>query len=154
MSGVTVLGKGTLGLGLAVCGLAESALARFRQRKALLLPWLGIPIALGVTGWLKVFVGRPRPAELLQGLGVTIAESGSSFPSGHATVACAVAAALSIRWPKGKVIWWSVAALVGLSRIALGLHWPSDVAAGALIGCGVVSVLLWVEERFWIFKKN
>lgn len=62
--------------------------------------------------------------------------TGPSFPSGHAGRAFAVAAVLSRQarspWLKGGV--FAIAALTGVSRIYLGLHWPSDVLVGSLVG--------------------
>lgn len=57
-----------------------------------------------------------------------------SFPSGHTLHAVAFAAALSAAYPALAPVLWGFAALVGVSRVVLGLHYPSDVAAGAVIG--------------------
>ncbi len=58
----------------------------------------------------------------------------NSFPSGHTTVSFALAAVLSKRFPRLSVPLFLTAALVGASRVYLGSHYPSDVAAGALLG--------------------
>jgi membrane-associated phospholipid phosphatase len=61
----------------------------------------------------------------------------ASFPSGHATTAFALAAVLSLWYPRWTAAWLALAAIVGWSRIALGSHFPSDVAAGAILGAAV-----------------
>jgi undecaprenyl-diphosphatase len=57
-----------------------------------------------------------------------------SFPSGHTLHAVAFSVVLSSHYPAFAPLTWSFAALIALSRVVLGLHYPTDVAAGALIG--------------------
>lgn len=57
-----------------------------------------------------------------------------SFPSGHAMHAFSFAILLSYYLPEVSALAWGFAALVAISRITLGLHYPTDVAAGAFIG--------------------
>lgn len=155
MSWLTHLGDSKVVLSLAALGMAESAVAwgrlasrhETKQRPPPLIPWLGIPVAVLLTGWLKQLVGRPRPAEVIPTLGFLQNTRGDSFPSGHATLAFALAGALSFRWPRGRCWWFGLASLVAVSRVALGVHWPSDVVAGAGIGVGVVVSFMWVEQR-------
>lgn len=65
----------------------------------------------------------------------------ASFPSGHATTAFATAVVLAAWYPRQAVVFVGLAVLVGLSRILLGAHFPSDVLAGALLGSGVALVV-------------
>ena len=58
----------------------------------------------------------------------------ASFPSGHATTAFAAAVVLTLWFPRGAVPFLGLAVLVGCSRVMLGVHFPSDVLAGALLG--------------------
>lgn len=76
-----------------------------------------------------------------------------SFPSGHAAISCMIAVFLSARWPRLAPVFYTVAALVSLSRIYLGLHYPSDVLCGAAIGIGVARLTLTVaRRRKWLTK--
>lgn len=103
---------------------------------ALLLALSGLGGALLVTVS-KALIARPRPA-----LWSTVELSSYSFPSGHTLGTAACAGALAIvatrRMPRWQPAWWSTAliwvVLIGLSRMTLGVHWPSDVLAGAVTG--------------------
>lgn len=80
-----------------------------------------------------------------------------AFPSGHSTTAFLVAAVLILAWPKddhrgrAALVFLSLAALIGLSRIAVGAHWPLDVLTGAAGGWIAGSLGVWLSSRlrFW-----
>lgn len=99
-----------------------------------------------VTG-LKVAVQRARPYNAFSDVvprtpryeGVAAGLSSYSFPSGHAANAFVLATALTVTFPEWYVATpaYAWAASVALSRLWLGVHYPSDVAVGALIGTGL-----------------
>jgi undecaprenyl-diphosphatase len=84
---------------------------------------------------IKPVVNRPRPYEVIaEARLIDQRPTTASFPSGHAARAFAGALAASRVFPAGQVVWWPLAVAIGISRIYVGAHWPSDVLAGALLG--------------------
>lgn len=65
-----------------------------------------------------------------------------SFPSGHASAAYAAATVLGSLWPERAAEFLGTAKLVGQSRVYSGVHYPSDVAAGARLGVAIASRML------------
>jgi undecaprenyl-diphosphatase len=80
------------------------------------------------VGGMKSLVSRPRPQEALAG------SFTHSFPSGHAATAFLMATLLSERYPRAKEFFYGAAVLVAVSRLLIGVHYPSDVLAGAFLG--------------------
>ena len=90
-----------------------------------------------LTAALKFAFSRPRPKKTYPDDIVVYTKAGSySFPSGHTSQAFATATSISLLYPKWYIIapayLW--ASSVGYSRMYLGVHYPSDVLAGAIIG--------------------
>ena len=128
--------------------LAATALGVWwRCRRELVAGGIGVALAVAATEILKQVVHRPRPVDLVPGLFVAHHVGNPSFPSGHTTAAFALAAVLSVAWPRGRWLWWGLAAGVAGSRVYLGLHYPSDCLAGALIGSGMVFGTVWMVRR-------
>jgi len=83
----------------------------------------------------KPLVGRSRPNVLHTDIDVIgTKETNASFPSTHASNAFAGAFALGQAIPEGRVIFWSIAVLVAISRVYVGVHYPLDVLFGGLVG--------------------
>jgi len=92
---------------------------------------------------LKPIVDRPRPFVAIAGLPVIDGKPQSpSFPSGHAARAVAGAIAGSRMLPGAGWVLWPVGAAVAISRVYIGVHWPTDVIAGAIIGLACVWFVL------------
>lgn len=106
----------------------------------------------GLIGLLKTVLHRPRP-DIFTPL---VLEKGFSFPSGHSMVAISLYGFLAYlllrqgksgasRWGAGILI--TLIGLVGLSRVYLGVHWPSDVLGGYIAGAGWLLVCVLVSEE-------
>jgi membrane-associated phospholipid phosphatase len=93
------------------------------------------PIAIGFNYVVKLIVRRPRP--MLEGLPpLGGAPSSLSFPSAHATASFAVATAMTRVDPLGALT-FVLAFVLAIGRPYLGMHYPSDVLAGAILGVGL-----------------
>ena len=92
----------------------------------------------GVTSVLKYSINRKRPFETYPDIAKKAKAGSPSFPSGHTSSAFATATSLSLAYPEWYVIVpsFAYAGAVAYSRMDLGVHYPSDVAAGAIIGAG------------------
>jgi undecaprenyl-diphosphatase len=87
---------------------------------------------------LKRFTGRRRPCQIEPHCWATLLPPDQfSFPSGHTMTAFAVAVSLSLFYPSVTIGLLFCALSIALSRILLGMHFLSDVVAGALIGTGL-----------------
>lgn len=90
----------------------------------------------------KPLLGRPRPYELDRAARLVAVPAGSSWPSGHAALAAAMAGAVAPALPRrARVGVATTVGLVGLSRAYVGVHHPTDIAGG--IGLGVLSAAAW-----------
>ena len=107
-----------------------------------------------ITFALKETVNRERPFVTYPDIEQATTATGPSFPSGHASLAFATATSLSMAYPKWYIIAPSFAwaSAVSYSRMVLGVHYPSDVLAGAIIGSG--SAYLSYKFNKWVNKKQ
>ena len=145
---VTLSGSAAFLLPASVVAVLALLLAK-RRFEALLMGASMVTAPLLVYG-LKALVARARPA-----LWETQGYWGSSFPSGHtlstATFATAAALCLARLWPRSAkpamvaALLWT--GLVALSRLVLGVHWPSDVLAALCLGAFIPLALSVVFDR-------
>jgi len=131
----------------------------------LLLPWirknpervwgglLGAVIMTILLRVLKEMLGIPRPLGILPEESVIVIGPGhrrGAFPSGHTATIALYAGILALsttrRLYAGLAI--ALAGLIGVSRIAVGVHWPSDVLAGLILGWGSAWAGLCLAERW------
>lgn len=83
---------------------------------------------------LKNLIARPRPFITYEELVPLISQSGWSFPSGHSLSSFTAATAVFYHHKKAGILCYLLAAAIAFSRLYVGVHYPSDVVCGALIG--------------------
>ena len=147
---------------------------------------IGVPVAMAVASWIKhdkellkdaLYVGTSVAGAFVVTYGMKYLvdrerpydrwpdrvhaysrENSPSFPSGHTATAFALATSLCVRYPKWYVIAPSAlwACSVGVSRMNVGVHYPSDVLAGAAIGAGCAVVNVYVNRWLnrWLFGER
>lgn len=116
---------------------------------------LGVNTVL--TYSLKYSINRVRPYEAYAAeITAYSVESSASFPSGHTSLAFATATSLSLKFPKWYVIapGYVWAGYVGYSRMNLGVHYPTDVLAGAVLGAGSAFLTYKINEWYWKKRDN
>jgi undecaprenyl-diphosphatase len=127
--------------------MSQQVLAAVMVRVGFLFVAIGAPSLFASI--IKRFIGRARPGVggslnpyLFDPFHWTAAYAGS--PSGHATTAFAVLAAFGSLWPRARTAFLIYALLIAASRMVVTAHYPTDVAAGALVGIvGVLMVRRW-----------
>jgi membrane-associated phospholipid phosphatase len=107
-----------------------------------------------ITNIFKYSINRPRPYITYPEIEKAGSGGSPSFPSGHTSTAFAFATSVSIAYPRWYIIVpsyvWAFA--VAYSRMDLGVHYPSDVLAGALIGAG--SAYLCYQGQKWLNRRR
>jgi undecaprenyl-diphosphatase len=106
--------------------------------------WLAVALTFTIVDDVsKPFTGRLRPFQVMTDMKLIDARPASeSFPSNHAAMAAAGALALTRMMPGSGWVLWPLALLISGSRIYLGLHWPSDVLAGLILGFAIAWLVL------------
>jgi membrane-associated phospholipid phosphatase len=114
-----------------------------REKKMALTLGLIFLILIGVGYVSKTYYSRPRPYDVVDDLRLLVAkESDYNFPSGHTLI---VAGGVVVAWLYLRRVWAALlsaeAALVAYSRIYVGVHYPSDVVGGVLLGAGCALIV-------------
>lgn len=110
----------------------------------------------GITFAMKYTFERERPFVTYSDI-IKKSEAGSpSFPSGHTSMAFATATSLALAYPKWYIIvpTYTWACTVGYSRMHLGVHYPSDILIGAIVGAGSAYLSQAVNKKLNIKSKK
>lgn len=122
----------------AALGICVLLLGGPQGRLSLLAGGLAVGISVIIFKLLKHRIGRPRPFETWEQLPCLLAPPDKfSFPSGHTMTAFAIYGAFSVLLPAIALFILPAAVLIALSRVFLGVHYPSDVLAGGLLGTAI-----------------
>jgi len=118
-----------------LCGFAVWVLGGNEREEVLVGACLATGVGLAVYQVVKKLTRRDRPCFIEAHCWAKMKPPDQySFPSGHAITAFAVAVSIGLHYPGAAPLLLSLAALVGISRIFLGMHFLSDVIAGCFLG--------------------
>lgn len=144
----------SFGVPIAILGLGLLKKDSLLKRNAI---YIGASVvsASVITGALKYLVHRDRPFMTYSFIQKATDGGSPAFPSGHSTDAFALATSVSLMYPKWYVVapayLWATS--VAYSRVDLGVHYPSDVLAGALIGAGSSYLCYKINKRLAARRK-
>lgn len=144
---------------LVVLGLLAFAWLAFKTWRERLAAFLvpvgaGLLARFGLAGLIHVIYVHPRPFVALTGVNQLIPESGSSFPSGHTIFFFALATALFL-YNRALAIWFLILGLIiGVARVAAGVHYPYDILGGIGLGVCVGIVVFYLARRLGWGKKS
>jgi membrane-associated phospholipid phosphatase len=133
------------------------ALGLIKKNKAMQIVGINMAISAGINGaftyMAKQIVDRPRPAVSYPFLEPLESVTQYSFPSGHTSSSFNTATSLSIAYPKWYVIVpsYTYCSIMAYSRMHIGVHYPSDVFAGAILGVGSAYLSKFVTKKL---QKN
>lgn len=142
-----------IGIPIILYGISLLNKDSLNNQKAI---YIGVSVisATAIATIMKYAINRPRPFVTYPVIEKATDGGSPSFPSGHTSDAFALATSVSLAYPKWYVIApsfaWAVA--VGYSRMDLGVHYPSDVLAGAILGAG--SAFLCYKANEWISQNK
>ena len=145
---VSVLSDLGEGLGWVAGGIALAILGGARGRRAgAATAVASLAATYVVQTRVKPIFRRVRPFVNREARVVGIRPADHSFPSGHTASSFAAATALAFFYPKAAPLAYGVATAVGVSRVHLGVHFPSDAAVGGVIGIGIGTFSAWVFKK-------
>lgn len=106
--------------------------------------WLAVAVSFVIVDdVVKPFFERQRPFQVMAEIRLIDARPNSpSFPSGHAAMAAAGALAGARILPRAAPVLWVLALGIAFSRVYLGVHWPSDVLSGLVLGFAITWFIL------------
>ncbi len=147
---ITEIGDGTFLFGVSLFLLLSR---KVHKRMSGVFLMAGLTLTYNLSHIIKNVIHRPRPFLVLQDVSVIFTAGGFSFPSTHSAMVFMAAVILSKCFGK-HLVFYSIAVLVAISRIYLGLHYPSDVLAGGIIGIVSGYAFIHFGKRAGFYKKD
>ena len=126
--------------------------SQYPKREKLQIFWVTVISTIiarfGVTELIRFFYHRPRPFIDLP-VNQLITSNEWSFPSGHATFFFAMATAIYLYNKKWGIFFFLATILITVSRVIAGIHYPSDIVGGALIGVAVAYTIFYFTRKIY-----
>ena len=98
---------------------------------------------------IKLLVARSRPYDIIEGLNILVSPLSSySFPSGHTNISFASALAMTLAFGRKGALAYIPAVLIAVSRCYVGVHYPSDVLAGIIVGTTVALAVYFLSQKY------
>jgi undecaprenyl-diphosphatase len=149
-----IIGSGFVGLKIKTLSAASKKTIEFLMLRAAFL-FSAIVVSGLITDIFKPIIGRARPV-MIEREGfygfrpMSFDAVMNSMPSGHTTTAFALATALTLLFPRARLIWFCIGIVLAVSRVMVNAHFISDIIAGCFIGM-VTTVL--IHKAFCQSKK-
>lgn len=132
---------------LILVGLIVFAADKRRELGIVFYVLISAVLARGATELIRFFYHKPRPFEVIGGIDKLFSNYSPAFPSGHATFFFALATAVFLYHRKLGMIFFAMALINSFARVASGVHWPSDIFAGAAVGIITALILYKFFEK-------
>ncbi|MBI2025662.1 phosphatase PAP2 family protein, partial [Candidatus Kaiserbacteria bacterium] len=149
--GIIVFLASYLAYVLIIVFLAFVFFSQYQKREKLQILFVSVISTLiarfGVTELIRFFYHRPRPFSALDNAHQLLANGEWSFPSGHAAFFFALATAVYLYNKKWGIGFFIAAILMAAGRVAAGIHYPSDIIGGAIIGIAVACAVFYLARR-------
>ncbi|MBZ0273479.1 phosphatase PAP2 family protein [bacterium] len=144
--------------GIAAGAIVALVLARIDRRRAIAVALVAVAAVILAdvvsSQILKPLIARPRPTAIYDDLRIVIGrKSGLGFPSNHAANMAAIATALAFYFRAAAIVVALFALIVGFTRVYAGVHYPSDVAGGFLVGIACAALVA-VAARRWDLNRR
>ena len=107
----------------------------------------------GVVAFIRFLYQRPRPISV-DGVHQLVTNEKWSFPSGHTSFFFALSTAVYFYNKKLGLLFYMVSFLMGISRIFVGVHWPTDIMGGILVGCICAEIVQLCAKKFFPVRKE
>lgn len=134
--------------GIFILLLFFSAYSKKEKIKIFFVTAISIIIArLGIVSLIRFFYHRPRPFSVLPA-NQLVADNNYSFPSGHAALFFAMATAIYFYNKKWGAWFFVMATFISLSRIIVGVHYPTDILGGAIVGILSALATVYLVKKF------
>jgi len=140
-------------------GFVVYEVVRFVRGYRSAIPSLLFVLSCSLGAWLlaevfQFFLTSPRPFVVLEGVRQLVSASGNSFPSGHTAFFFALGYAVAKYHSRLGAVYLFGAVLIGLARVAAGVHWPSDVLAGCILGSLVVGLISFLLKSRYNYHRD